>query len=311
MHHSSISPLELLRSYLALHGWYDKAMLEYKEYQHIQIAGTMRAEAINNGGRNACDISPRLLRHFHVLYVSLPSETTIKYIFSSILQWAMNQYGPEFNRFADDLVNLSNKIYQGIVDSMIPVPNKCHYIFSLRDIMKVFQGMIKIVPTTYVALGEDLDFNKRRLLIYKSWINETMRTYYDKLISQEDKKAFSNLMSSVIEESKHLLEWESLAKDLDSIYFGYSMLQEEGKIGEDKNEYKELNLQEVMKNVERTLEVNQGLFKKQIIIFMSAIKHMIAIGRIFAICKFNGMLIGIGGNGRATLSKLACKMMDW
>ena len=59
---------------------------------------------------------------------------------------------------------------------MFPTYEKSHYIFSLRDMSKIFQGMFLASPITIL--------NKTYFL--KLWIHECMRVFHDKLVTDND-----------------------------------------------------------------------------------------------------------------------------
>lgn len=39
-------------------------------------------------------------------------------------------------------VMASVTIYNAILTNLLPTPRKCHYLFSIRDLMRVFQGFL-------------------------------------------------------------------------------------------------------------------------------------------------------------------------
>ena len=43
---------------------------------------------------------------------------------------------------SQNLVNSTIKVYNTIVDELLPTPAKPHYTFNLRDLSKVFQGCL-------------------------------------------------------------------------------------------------------------------------------------------------------------------------
>lgn len=57
-----------------------------------------------------------------------------------------------------------------------PIPAKSHYIFNMRDISKVFEGL-------YLA---DKSFVESKEQIVKMWSHEVLRVFYDRLIEKSD-----------------------------------------------------------------------------------------------------------------------------
>lgn len=58
------------------HGFYDRNKLFWKDIEDVTI--TAACEPLG-GGRNL--LTPRLVRHFGVLYIASPDEMTLKHIF--------------------------------------------------------------------------------------------------------------------------------------------------------------------------------------------------------------------------------------
>lgn len=75
----------------------------------------------------------------------------------------------------DKIVDLSLRLYKEIKETpeFMPTPIKSHYLFSMRDITKVFESM---VWTTNLSFNMDVD-------IIKLWAHESMRQFMDRLIS--------------------------------------------------------------------------------------------------------------------------------
>jgi len=62
-----------------------------------------------------------------------------------------------------------------------PIPSKFHYTFNLRDVSKVFQGLLQASP--YQMRDKDQ--------IAKLWVHETSRIFRDRLINNEDRRWFN------------------------------------------------------------------------------------------------------------------------
>ena len=98
------------------------------------------------GGGNS-DISPRLKRHFAIFNVISPSRSVIDHIFRTI---ALNHFntGRGFEKDISDLVEklvpATRKIWEVMKQRMLPTPSLSHYMFNLRDLTRIWQGLISI-----------------------------------------------------------------------------------------------------------------------------------------------------------------------
>ena len=64
-----------------------------------------------------------------------------------------------------------------ISEELLPTPAKSHYTFNLRDLSKVFQGLLMITPGTCTSKDTML----------RLWVHEACRVFHDRLINTEDK----------------------------------------------------------------------------------------------------------------------------
>ena len=55
-------------------------------------------------------------------------------------------WGPNIAHFTDPLVEATIMVYSTITSQLLPTPAKSHYTFNLRDLSKVFQGMLMADP---------------------------------------------------------------------------------------------------------------------------------------------------------------------
>lgn len=49
---------------------------------------------------------------------------------------------PTIQPLNEPLVNSTIRVYSTITSQLLPTPAKCHYTFNLRDLSKVFQGIL-------------------------------------------------------------------------------------------------------------------------------------------------------------------------
>ena len=69
------------------------------------------------------------------------------------------------------------EIYNKISEDLLPTPTKSHYLFNLRDVSKVFQGLVMV---------KALHVNKADQFA-RLWLHESQRVFSDRLINYDDK----------------------------------------------------------------------------------------------------------------------------
>ena len=89
---------------------------------------------------------------------------------------------------------------------MLPTPAKFHYVFNLRDLSRIWQGMLN-------SQGDVIVTQDKLLAL---WKHETTRVIADRFTEQQDKDWFSKTMLRVAEEE---LGEESLEPLKDVAYF--------------------------------------------------------------------------------------------
>lgn len=77
-------PIELLRQWMDYQGWYDIDDPErnFRKLTNVRFAGAMGPPG---NGRNS--ISSRYIRHFNVIYIEPYSGDSLRYIFSTVMDW--------------------------------------------------------------------------------------------------------------------------------------------------------------------------------------------------------------------------------
>ncbi|XP_037386166.1 dynein axonemal heavy chain 1 isoform X5 [Talpa occidentalis] len=297
-------PIELLRQWMDHQGWYDRKIIG--AFKNLVDINFICALGPPGGGRNP--ITPRLTRHFNYLSFTELDETSKKRIFSTILgSWMDGLLGeksyrepvngaPNIAHFTDPLVEATILVYSTITSQLLPTPAKSHYTFNLRDLSKVFQGMLMAEP----AKVED------KVQLLRLWYHENCRVFRDRLVNGEDRSWFDKLLETQME------QWEVAFDEVcpfQPILYGDFMSP-----GSDVKSYELITSEKKMMQVieEYMEDYNQiNTTKLKLVLFMDAMSHICRISRTLRQALGNALLLGVGGSGRNSLTRLASHMAEY
>eukprot|EP00899_Mesostigma_viride_P002516 jgi/Mesvir1/12265/Mv00478-RA.2 len=300
-------PIELLRQFLDHGGWYDRSDLSFR---HIIDAQLVAAMAPPGGGRNP--VTQRLLRHFNLVSVCDFDHGSLSCIFQVIVDWWMHKAKlPDAVCAAGPaLVAGTIEIYQSIQRELLPTPAKSHYTYNLRDLSKVFQGIAMIgSPVTDKAQ------------LSRLWAHECLRVFADRLVSAEDRSWFFNFQMDVV--SRHMgvdintvfapsgspAGHEVKVEDMRTLLFGDFMSP-----SADEKLYEPIgNIPGLLALLEEYLvDYNgQNKSKMNLVLFLYAAEHICRISRVIRQPFGNSLLVGVGGSGRQSLTKVAAFMAGY
>lgn len=152
------------------------------------------------GGRN--DIPQRLKRQFCIFNCTLPDEASIDRIFGVLSEGHYRRgFSMEVKNLVKKMVPMTRILWERTRTTLLPTPAKFHYIFNLRDLSRVWQGMLGTLSTV-------IDKEKVLMLL---WKHECNRVFSDRLTLQADKNWFNEEVLKVVNE----MLGESYCKMLD------------------------------------------------------------------------------------------------
>ncbi|XP_006876041.1 PREDICTED: dynein heavy chain 3, axonemal [Chrysochloris asiatica] len=295
-------PIELLRQWIDHGYWFDK-----KDTNKLDITDVLLVTAMGppGGGRN--DISGRFTRHLNIISINGFEDEILTKIFSSIADWHFGKgFDVAFLRHGKIMVQATMTIYKAAVENFLPTPSKSHYVFNLRDFSRVIQGVL-LCPHTHLQ-----DVEK----FIRLWIHEVYRVFYDRLIDQEDRQVFFNMVKETTANcfkqtvEKVLIHLSPTGKIVDdnirSLFFGdFFQPESDQKIYDEITDLKQLTV--VM---EYYLEEFNNISKApmSLVMFKFAIEHISRICRVLKQSKGHLLLVGIGGSGRQSATKLSTFM---
>eukprot|EP00106_Octopus_bimaculoides_P020122 XP_014787564.1 PREDICTED: dynein heavy chain 1, axonemal-like [Octopus bimaculoides] len=285
-------PIELLRQWMDFGGWYDrKAIGEFHNLVDVNFVCSMGPPG---AGRNA--VTARLLRHFNFLAFTEMEDISKKKIFGTIFQsWIATE--ESVVEYSEQLIDTSILVYNTITTQLLPTPAKSHYTFNLRDLSKVFQGMLMLNIKRIKSISS----------LLRLWYHENCRVFQDRLVNNEDRNWFNECLKQRIE--------EDFETDFDEVIINQPVLFTDfmSRSGDIRNYEEVTDYQKLSSVLDEFLEdYNQiSINKMKLVLFMDAITHITRIGRIIRQPYGNALLLGMGGSGRQSLTRLASHIVEF
>uniref|UniRef100_A0A8B9U7Y3 Dynein axonemal heavy chain 7 n=1 Tax=Anas zonorhyncha TaxID=75864 RepID=A0A8B9U7Y3_9AVES len=294
-------PIELLRQWIDHGHWYDK-----KDTSKINIIDVLLLSAMGppGGGRN--DITGRFTRHLNIVSIRSFDDSILTKIFTAVADWHFSKgFESVFLRLGKIMVQATMVIYKMAVENFLPTPSKSHYVFNLRDFSRVIKGVL-LCPHTHLQVNK----------LIRLWIHEIYRVFYDRLVDEEDRKVFfhmveettsNNFKQSLDKVLSHLSPTGKVSDDnIRSLFFGdYLKPDSNVKVYDEITDLKQLTT--VM---EYYLEEYNNISRApmSLVMFKFAIEHISRICRVLKQDNGHLLLVGIGGSGRQSATKLATYM---
>lgn len=290
-------PVELLRQFQDFRGFYDREKWFWKDIVDVTLVA---ACAPPGGGR--MPLTPRFVRHFTMLSLPPASDDVLKFMFQAIVGgFLSHEFPQEVAALAKPIVKGTVEVYNRIAADLLPIPAKSHYTFNLRDVSKTFQGVLMITPANCPDART----------MTRLWCHECMRVFHDRLIDDEDQTYFKELLIEVVQ-SAFSQSWDYEETFVENtIIFGDYLKMGAGAEDRVYEEVKDMTglsqlLDEYLFEYNMTNPVQMNL-----VFFRAAIEHISRVARICRLDKGNAMLVGVGGSGKQSCTRLATAMSEY
>lgn len=292
-------PIELLRQWMDYQCWYDRKKQSVKYIHDMQLVSAMGPPG---GGRSV--ISARFQSKFHLVNIGMPNEEQLKRIFETLLVPKLVEFDDEVKPMGPSLVSTTIQLYKLVEEKFLPTPTNCHYLFNLRDMAKVVAGLLT---------ADKLLINSKDGIL-RMWMHECSRVFSDRLTSSVDRDTMKTMLDGLLHSNFQVDSQRLLPEAMAQTGPIFSSLYDETtarKVGA----YDEITSIEVLKGyLEGMLEnynLEPGLIPMDLVMFTDAMLHLLRIHRVISLPRGDMMLVGVGGSGRQSLTKLAAYLCQY
>lgn len=288
------STSELIRQHMDYGVWYDTKALDQKTVVDTQYVASMNPKA------GSFTINPRLQSHFTTIGCMMPSKESLTGIYLQIVTEQFKDFKEEVKGMSQRVVDGLIDIHSRVADKFLPSSVKFHYLFNMRELGKVFQGLCRLDKTTAT-----------RISVLNLIVHEAMRVYHDRLLSAQDVTSFKKELEVV--KNKHFIEEVKMENQM-------KREMDEGKKKDEADEpvifttfqkpggkYVQCPKMAALRTVldAKLEEYNEENATMDLVLFGMAMEHVTRIARIIQQDRGNALLVGVGGSGKQSLSRLA------
>jgi len=293
-------------------GWYDRKD-SLHPFRSIVDLNFFAAMGLPGGGKTF--ITPRILGRFYLVGFPLLDSDNMSQIFTTILDWKFQAdgYASEVAGLSKKIVQATLQVYQSTTEQLLPTPMKVHYTFNLRDFAKVVFGMLLLKK------GE-CEGPERHIRL---WTHEILRVFGDRLIEEADRRWMLGQLRECTQKV-YQVSFDTVFAHLDEnqdgkvdtidevrmLFFG-DMLSPAQVPQRPYTECPDVAV--LQKQIEAHLVSHNEQSSKpmDLVCFLYMLEHLSRVSRVIKNPGGNALLVGVGGSGRQSCTKLACFMADF
>jgi dynein heavy chain len=259
-----------------------------KELVDIQYIGAMNPTA---GSFVICE---RAQRQFATFACLMPSNQDLTTIFKSLMGGHVNGFNGPVVDSVDKIVDATLKLYELVMFKFLPSAVKFTYNWNLRELTNIFQGICMMRQADYSSFDD----------VVKIWIHECARVISDRFFTTPELEVYEGLLREVMKTKLGIANQDAILKET-IIYTAFASSA--------TGAYLPVASIEALRKVVDTklADYNESNAMMDLVLFEQAAEHITRISRIIANPGGNAMLIGVGGSGKQSLSRLAASINNY
>ncbi|KAK3274277.1 hypothetical protein CYMTET_17534, partial [Cymbomonas tetramitiformis] len=275
------TPISLLRQYADYHHWYDRNKLSQKNILNTGVVSAMNPSA------GSFTVNERLQRHFAAFAVSHPSAENLKEIYSTFLRGHLAKFSSRLQELEPAMTRVALEIHARVSQLFRKTAHTFHYEFNMRHLTHLFSGLLLTQPDEF----------KEEPKLVRLLMHEAERVYGDILVSPENISTYRKAVRHILQNNFRGKEFR--AEDILHEPLLFSTIRDD--VYDDC-----VNLEETHTLLVQALEAyNEVNARMNLVLFDDAMHHICRILRILRFPNGHVLLVGVGGSGRQSLTRLA------
>jgi dynein heavy chain len=280
--------IALLTQHMGYGDFFDRADLSIrKKIEDVQYIAAMNPIA---GNFTICE---RAQRHFATFACAMPSQTDQATIFRSLMAGHVMGFSAAIGENVQKIVEASILLYEKVSNEFRPTAVCFTYNWSLRELTNVFQGICQMRGADYSSLND----------VVRIWAHEFYRVISDRFFFMSDLQRFDVQMREVLKVKLGINNADEVLRS-PLVYTAFA--------DSNNGAYLPVASMDSLRSVvdHKLGEYNESNAIMDLVLFEQAAEHICRIARIISQPGGNAMLIGVGGSGKQSLSKLAAFICD-
>jgi len=275
--------IALLTQHMAYGTIFDRTDLGLrKELVDIQYIAAMNPTA---GSFTICE---RAQRQFATFACLMPSKQDLTTIFQSLMAGHVLGFTNQVVDCVPKIIEASLVLYEDVSKKFLPSAVKFTYNWSLRELTNIFQGVCMMRSSDYTTFQD----------VVKLWIHEFARVISDRFFTIPELDVYGTILREVMKKQLDIKNADEILSNT-ILYTSFANSTTGAYLPVDGIE----QLRKVVDN--KLVEYNESNAMMDLVLFEQAAEHIARISRIISNPSGNAMLIGVGGSGKQSLSRLA------